>query len=225
MDSWNILIQLLPYSPGVILLVILLVVVKYWERIKRFMHDVKIFIMEIRDNFYLSIKVGPAVNRSLFMCKKCEPILQVYKNVIPLQLKVDKNTQDVQIKLERGKAIALIPSICMDNVVKAMDVHFRSNLSQFSIVRDYSKLERALELFCVELVLRKSGLNGALEIATRQFINSVRQDEDVRLMLDILVDVNSKLKQFEKSLDRRLLRILLIEICRAELNGIGKMFM
>jgi len=170
-------------------------------------------------------KINALIQSAFSNCENNEPLLRAFKHVIPLQLKIDSNTEDVKIRLENGKVLGIIRSKSMDQVMKAMDVHFADNMSQFSVVRDFIKLERALELVCLELVVKNCKMDGALMIAASQFINKAKEDEEISLMFSILSDLNGKLKQAEPLLDRRLLRILIVEICRGEFDAVGKVFM
>lgn len=225
MDGWDILIQLLPYYPWIVVLAVLIFVVTNWRKIKLFWCDIVLLISEFRGNSYLSKEVNPAIQGALRICEKYDPIMKAFGKIIFMQIKVKKNVQNVQLKREKGMITAIIPSRNMDNVIKAIDMHFSNNLSNFSIVRDHPKLERALEVVGLQLVIGKCNLDGALEVSMMEFLNRIKEDEEIRLMFDILVDLNSKLKQFENKLDSRLLRILLIETCRAEFNALGKMLL
>jgi len=169
-------------------------------------------------------KINASLQSALSNCENNEPLLRAFKHVIPLQLKIDSNTEDVKIRLEKGKVLGIIRSKSMDQVVKAMDLHFTDNMSQFSVVRDLIKLERALELVCLELVVKNCKMDGALAIAANRFINRAKEDEEISSMFSILSDINGKLRQTEPLLDRRLLRILIAETCRGEFDAIGKMF-
>jgi len=220
----ELLIQLLHYSPPLALVICLVYLVIHWKRIKPFVCDLKTFLMENTYNFCYIRKINSLIQIAFYECENEEPLLRAFKYVIPLQLKIDSNTEDVEIKLEKGKVLGIIPSKSMDQVVKVIAVHFADNMSQFSVVRDFAKLERALELVCLELVVRNCKMDGALVIAANQFINRLKEDEEISLMYSILNDLNGKLKQTEPVLDRRLLRILIAETCRGEFDAIGKMF-
>jgi len=139
-------------------------------------------------------KINASLQSAFSNCENNEPLLRAFKHVIPLQLKIDSNTEDVKIRLEKGKVLGIIRSKSMDQVVKAMDLHFADNVSQFSVVRDFIKLERALELVCLELVVKNCKMDGALVVAASQFINKAKEDEEISLMFSILSDLNGKLK-------------------------------
>jgi len=224
LDTFEILIQLLYHSPLLGLVVCLIYLMIHWKSIKPFVCDLKTFLM---DNLYNPChirKINASLQSALSNCENNEPLLRAFKHVIPLQLKIDSNTEDVKIRLEKGKVLGIIRSKSMDQVVKAMDLHFADNMSQFSVVRDFIKLERALELVCLELVVKNCKMDGALAIAANRFINRAKEDEEISSMFSILSDINGKLRQTEPLLDRRLLRILIAETCRGEFDAIGKMF-
>jgi len=225
LDTFEILIQLFYYSPPLGLVVCLVYLMIHWKRIKPFVCDLKTFLMDNVYNLCHIRKINALIQSAFSNCENNEPLLRAFKHVIPLQLKIDSNTEDVKIRLENGKVLGIIRSKSMDQVMKAMDVHFADNMSQFSVVRDFIKLERALELVCLELVVKNCKMDGALMIAASQFINKAKEDEEISLMFSILSDLNGKLKQAEPLLDRRLLRILIVEICRGEFDAVGKVFM
>jgi hypothetical protein len=70
-------------------------------------------------------------------------------------------------------------------------------------------------------------LDGALRIAIDRFVSKMKQDKEVALLFDRVASVNTEMK---KSLsgrpfaDKNLLRILLLECCRAEFNAVGRVF-
>lgn len=225
MDILQILIELLPYSPLLIVVVIFIIMIVYWEKIRLFIVDFKTFIIECMESSYISKKISPAIQHSLSTSSENTPLLRVFKEIIPVQLKIDKNAKDVETRREKSKILMIIPSKSMDNVVKAIARYFSDDLSQLSVVRDYNKLERALELFCLESVINNCKIDGALKIAGSQFINNAKEDEETRLIFDILADLNSKLGQVELLSDIRLLRILVVETCRGEFSAIGRLFM
>jgi len=196
----------------------------HWKSIKPFVCDLKTFLIDNLYNLCHIRKINASLQSALSSCENNEPLLRAFKHVIPLQLKIDSNTEDVKIRLEKGKVLGIIRSKSMDQVVKAMDLHFADNMSQFSVVRDFIKLERALELVCLELVVKNCKMDGALAIAANRFINRAKEDEEISSMFSILSDINGKLRQTEPLLDRRLLRILIAETCRGEFDAIGKMF-
>lgn len=221
MDIWELLGQLL-YYPWIIILIPVIFVILYWKKLKFFLCDICQAITEFRKNLHFSRKINSAIQESFWICRKTEPIMDAFGKIIPIQIKIKKNVQDVQLIREEGIITAIIPARNMDNVVKAIATHFSENLSNFSIIRDYPKLERALEVTSLQLVVENCNLDGALEASMKDFLNRMKENEEIRLMCNILIDLNSKLKQFENRLDRRLLRILFIETCRAELNVLGK---
>lgn len=224
LDTFEILIRLFYYSPPLGLVVCLVYLMIHWKRIKPFVCDLKTFLMDNVYNLCHIRKINALIQSAFSNCENNEPLLRAFKHVIPLQLKIDSNTEDVKIRLEKGKVLGIIRSKSMDQVVKAMDVHFADNMSQFSVVRDFIKLERALELVCLELVVKNCKMDGALAIAANRFINRAKEDEEISSMFSILSDINGKLRQTEPLLDRRLLRILIAETCRGEFDAIGKMF-
>jgi hypothetical protein len=155
-----------------------------------------------------------------------EPIMGAfaYDDIMSIEFRLEKSEPKIRITLDNGKAIALLPSKSMANVAKALDLHFRQNLSQFSIVRDHQKLERALEVYVMSIVMANCRLDGALKIVMKRFLNKMTTDEDIALLFNILANVNNTLKETRPLGSRRLLRILLIECCRVELNAVGKVF-
>jgi len=225
LDTYEILIQLFYYSPPLGLVVCLVYLMIHWKRIKPFVCDLKTFLVDNVYNLCYIRKINALIQSAFSNCENNEPLLRAFKHVIPIQLKIDSNTEDVKIRLENGKVLGIIRSKSMDQVMKAMDVHFADNMSQFSVVRDFIKFERALELVCLELVVKNCKMDGALTIAASQFINKAKEDEEISLMFSILSDLNGKLKQAEPLLDRRLLRILIVETCRGEFDAVGKVFM
>jgi hypothetical protein len=221
-DIWEILGQLLPYYPWIIIIILFIFVVLNWKKLKFSLCDIYQAITEFRKNLHFTRKVNSAIQGSFRVCRKFEPIMGAFGKIILIQIKIKKNVQDIQLIREEGIVTAIIPARNMDNVVKALTAHFSENLSNFSNVRDYPKLERALEIVSLQLVIEKCNLDGALEVSLKDFLNKMKENEEIKLICNILVDLNSKLKRFETRLDRRLLRILLIETCRAELNVLGK---
>lgn len=222
MDTFEILIRLFYYSPPLGLVVCLVYLMIHWKRIKPFVCDLKTFLMDNVYNLCHIRKINALIQNAFSNCENNEPLLRAFKHVIPLQLKIDSNTEDVKIRLEKGKVLGIIRSKSMDQVVNAMDLHFADNMSQFSVVRDFIKLERALELVCLELVVKNCKMDGALAIAASQFINKAKEDEEISSMFSILSDLNGKLKQTEPLLDRRLLRILIVETVEVNLMQLGR---
>lgn len=225
LDTFGILIRFLYYSPPLGLLVCLIYLMVHWERIKPFVCDLKTFLTDNVYNFCHFRKINALIQSAFSICETDEPLLRAFKYVIPLQLKIDSNTKEVKIRLEKGKVLGTIPSKSMDQVVKAIAVHFTDNMSQFSVARNLNKLEKALELVCLELVVRNCKMDGSLAIAASRSINKAKEDEEISLMCSILGDLNGKLKQTGPLLDRRLLRILIAETCRGEFDAIGKVLM
>jgi len=220
----EILVQLLHYSPALVPILLVIYFMIHWKRIKPFISEFKTFLMQYVYNLCYIRKINSAMQSAFYACKHEEPLLRAFKYVIPLQLKIESDAKDVEIRLETGRVLGIIPSKSMSQIVKAIDAHFADNISQFSVVKDFSKLERALELVCLELVMRNCKIDGGLAIAASRFINKAKENEEINLMFSILSDLNGKLKQTGSILDRRLLRILIVETCRGEFDAIGKVF-
>jgi superfamily II helicase len=151
-------------------------------------------------------------------------VLQVYKDFVPLRLEQSKGARGIEIRLEEGVAIASIPSLTMENITQAVHTHFTQRISASSTLRKYEKLQKAMDLWATTQVVKATNLDGALSIALSEIANSVLKDEKVGWAFDVIGTANEELKKFEPRLDRRLLRILLIEACRKEFNAFGGVF-
>jgi hypothetical protein len=230
MYSWETIIETLQGLPyiaiGSFIATLLVFIIIRWKNVKEFLGDIKVWWICYKCNFQLTQDVTPAIHDSLALCSMNEPIMDVYScdGIMSVEFRLEKSEPKIRIILDNGKAIALLPSKSMINVVKAFDMHLRMNLSQFSIVHDHPKLQRALEVYVMKMVMANSGLNGALKIAMERFLNKMKQGEDITLLLNVLANVNSTLKETKPFISRKFLRILLIECCRVEFNAVGKVF-
>lgn len=217
MDFLNALSQL-PLTPAIIATAVLVVfVLKYWKTIKRLIKDTKQVISELNENRYAA-KINPTIENSFLLCKTTERLLQAYRDFMPLAYRFDRKAPAIRIELKPGRAIAIIPVSCMDSIVEATHLYTSTCLSEFSVVRDCKKIQKAMDVFVVLLLIKNSGLDGSLKIAMERFFNKVKEDREMAIILDVLGEVNDMLKNREANLDPRLIRILLIEACGAELQ-------
>lgn len=223
MDQLDMLIQFLPYAPLIAFMVALLFFLKYWKKIKQVIKDLLGFYFELRENRYAS-RINPKIRQAFLSSRKKAPILNVYRDIYPLEYKFDKKATAIEIVLEPEKALAIIPVRGMDNILSATHVYASEYMSQFSSVRDYKKLQKAMDIFVVLVVVQNSELNGSLKIATEQFFNKAKEDEELAILLDIIEGVNGLLKEQQVDLDSRLTRILLVETCRCEFCENDRLF-
>lgn len=212
--------------PHVILIIIIIPLLRFvvlnWEKVRIFCHDVWVAFLEFYSNLYTSAIVNPSLKSSFQLCIKCEPIMGAFSKLMHLEIKVSRKLKETELIMEKNCIIALIPEITMDKILEALVKYFGEVLSSFSCVRDYCKLESALEIFCLKLIVEKCSFSEVLKLTTEAFINNKLKDQEIRFIYETIMDLNSKLKSYEAKLDGRLLRVLLVETCVDTYTLMGK---
>jgi hypothetical protein len=174
-----ILGQFAPYPFIATAIIAFLVMVRNWSYVKRFAHDFCNILRRFRALVLLRTKYNPTLTRAFAECRYKEPVLQVYKDFVPLRLEQSKGARGIEIRLEEGVAIASIPSLTMENITQAVHTHFTQRISASSTLRKYEKLQKAMDLWATTQVVKATNLDGALSIALSEIANSVLKDEKV----------------------------------------------
>jgi len=200
------------------LLPVLYIFIKYWHAIKELLKDFAGFLYRFaRKAYYLlkQFKINRHIKSSLHKCKE-EPVLRVFKYIIPLKIRIDEKVGEVDIILKNGKVIAKIPPTDMKFVAEAIHGYF-GTISASSRVKNCKELQKAIELYGFKKAISEIKLDGALEIAAESLIEKVlNRNDHVRNLFYLLDYVNHKLKEFKNPLEERLLVALLTEIYRSE---------
>lgn len=221
MSNSDMLLQFLQQNPfWLALAAFIAFLIRYWNRVETCVRDIRDLSSEFVSNCALSTDFNPKMKNSFLLSYEIEPILRLFRGFgPPLQMRIRRKTKNVQIELPQNKALAILPSGSTEHRVTALAKHAEDNLSSVSAVNDNPKIEKALELFLVDSLVKNSYVNGSFKMAATKYINGIKTDNDIKTIYEIIHEVNSKLKQFETKLERSLLRILLIEMCRVQFDG------
>ena len=167
-------------------------------------------------------RLNPASRQSFQRCRKEEPIALTYKGFIPLIYRFNPRAKKISISLKENIAVATIPSTDLHTIAKALQKHIEENLSQTSILRGMEKLQKALDLAVLTLLLNKMGFERSLTIALHRIMEKHLSDKDVKRLYDVVLTINCELKSrnWLEWFDRRFLRIILLEMYKLEI-GIG----
>lgn len=224
MDILGTVLQALQQNYAVILSLVgfLAFCIKYWENVSRFLGQTTGKLKELLDNFCLWADTNPKIRKSITCCKLKEPALQLYKDILPIAYKVDRRAQNLRIELRNDRALAILPSCSKDNLVEGLKRHVEENVAQTSTIKEHEKMEKALEIFCIEKIVEHSRIDGAFKIGVSKFASKAREDEVIQTSYNVLQDMNAMLKEPGLSLSRLSLTMVLTEFCRGELDAFGK---
>lgn len=195
------------------------VIVKYWDAIKEFVRESSRTVMIARNKAYTKRRLNPRIEESFTKNHCKEPVLKVYKHFVPLRFLYDKAANSITIKLTEGGALAIVPSIDFDTIVEAISSHVVGNLSTTSIVKNLTKLQRAIDLLAVTLIVEKTGIDSSLTIALKRHLQIHFEDDDLRHLFEAVRNINMQLKSMQVHLEPTFLRILLVEISRGIFCG------
>jgi hypothetical protein len=206
----------------------LLIMIAMWEKIKGFLSDLNVWVNDCVCNFHLTYQVSPAIQDSLANCFKTEPIMGLYgeryQDVLSVEFRLERNGRRIAMEPENGKVVIALPSKSMRAVVKGLDMHVQKNMAPLLGSFYPPKLQRALEVYVMKLIMTHCNLDGALRIAMSRFLSKMNEDKDIGLLFDTVANVNSALKGTKPFKNKNFLRILLLEFCRVEINAVGRVF-
>lgn len=208
-------------SVAVAVTVIFLLVVKYWKKIKELLIDCTRFYSFGRDFWFINKKVNPAMKQSFQKVRKRDPIAMAYCGFLPLVFRYSPRSKKISIVLKEGIAVATIPSVDLGTIAEALKKHIDENLSHTSIVKGIKKLQDAVDLATLTLLLEKTGFDGSFTIALRKILDRQLGDADVKRLYNCSLAINRELeseKAFEW-MERRFLRMILLEMYKLEGGG------
>jgi len=210
MEPVTLLLEFLPAAIGVAV-AFFIIVLKYWKPTKRFTNDLRRTLADFRIYIYLRYKLNPNIKHSFEECQD-EPLMKVYKDLTPAEIVVDSSVDRTKITLEPGIGVARIKVFSFDDVVDAIYMHIEQNLSRTSAVKDFKKLQKAIDLFTVTLVIDKMRLDGALSVALHKSLDKHMKDEQVKVRYECLEFMNQEMITLQPPISREFLTILLTEL-------------
>jgi len=157
------------------------------------------------------------------MCTFKYPTTEVYGKLLLPKFKVHRKIQEIQIKPKEDCILIILPSVNFEDIVNGLFKYIRKYLSHFSIVKNFRKLQKAIDIYFLRCISRVASditsKEDGLQVVVEKFIDDEKaRDPEVAEFLEFIPDIDVKLRQLSVPLDERLLRILLVETYEAKLN-------
>ena len=183
--------------------------------------EVMLMFMRVHRRYDLG-KLNASMEMSCQRSLEKEPLLKAYKDFVCIQFRLNPKTKEMKIKRDGDKVVALIPSSSMDTIVMALSKHISDNLSKTSIVKDFERLQKSLDLVALTLILKETGINGPLTESIGKVLKEAFMDEYIKHLYENLTALNENFKKEQRVLDRRLLRIVLVEVSKGISNAVSR---
>lgn len=209
------LIQILP--PAIVLAVVVLwLLLRYRRQLRSLIEDLRCLYSWTKDKWQIFV-VNRGFRRSCKNCKE-QPVFEGLNGSV-LILGFSKDPKSIGTLELRGKnrALATIPKLDVDNVVKWARKHIQENVMPLFFIEDIAKLRKSMELVYLKLMIDHLGLDGAYRIAVYKILKEEFKRPHIKRLFNAFIQVNEELKS-KPWVDKRVLKIILLETCKMELK-------